>query len=86
MKIRLNQTAILHQLFLIIIYDQIKTLIKYNFSIPKKVINLYIFNTRNSQLRNLNIDFTLGKHYLFGSVKLTKNADLQSFSLYFEAF
>ena len=77
MKIRLNQTAILHQLFLIIIYDQIKTL---------KVINLYIFNTRNSQLRNLNIDFTLGKHYLFGSVKLTKNADLQSFSLYFEAF
>ena len=74
---RLNQTAILHQLFLIIIYDQIKTL---------KVINLYIFNTRNSQLRNLNIDFTLGKHYLFGSVKLTKNADLQSFSLYFEAF
>ena len=30
-----------------------------NISIPKKVINLYISYTLNSQLRNLNTDFTL---------------------------
>ena len=45
-----------------------------NISIPKKVINLYISYTLNPWLRNLNIDFTL-KNCLFGSVKLTKNAD-----------
>ena len=33
-------------------------LIKNNISIPKKVINLYISYTLNSQLRNLNTDFT----------------------------
>ena len=43
--------------------------------IPKKVINLYISYTLGPQLRNLNTDFTLG-NCLFGSVKLTKNADL----------
>ena len=46
-----------------------------NIFIAKKVINLYISYTINPQLRNLNTDFTLG-HCLFGSVKLTKNADL----------
>ena len=56
-----------------------ETYLKHNISIPKKVINLYISCTLNLQLRNLNTDFTLG-NYLFGSVKLTKNADLQSFS------
>ena len=35
-------------------------LIKNDISIPKKVINLYISYTLNPQLRNLNIDFTLG--------------------------
>ena len=48
---------------------------KNNISILKKVINLYISYTLNPQLRNLNTDFTLG-NCLFGSVKLTKNADL----------
>ena len=33
-------------------------LIQNNISIPKKVINLYIFDTLNPQLRNLNTDFT----------------------------
>ena len=46
-----------------------------NISIPQKVINLYISYTLGPQLRNLNTDFTLG-NCLFGSVKLTKNADL----------
>ena len=38
-------------------------------------INLYISYTLDYQLRTLNTDFTLG-NCLFGSVKLTKNADL----------
>ena len=53
-------------------------LIKNNISIPKKVINLYSSYTLGSQLRNLNTDFTLG-NCLFGSVKLTKNADLDRY-------
>ena len=53
-------------------------LIKNNMSIPKKVINLYISYTLGPQLRNLNTDFTLG-NCLFGSVKLTKNADLDKY-------
>ena len=35
-------------------------LIKNDISIPIKVINLYSSYTLNPQLRNLNIDFTLG--------------------------
>ena len=50
-------------------------LIKNNISIFEKVINLYTSYILGSQLRNLNTDFTLG-NCLFGSVKLTKNADL----------
>ena len=46
-----------------------------NISIPKKVINLYISYKLNPQFRNLNTNFILG-NCLFGSVKLTKNADL----------
>ena len=42
--------------------------------IPKKVINIYIPYILNPWLRNLNTDFTLN-NCLFGSVKLTKNAD-----------
>ena len=49
-------------------------LIKKNISIPKKVVNLYISYTLGPQLRNSNTDFTLS-NYLFGSAKLTKNAD-----------
>ena len=49
-----------------------------NISISKKVIDLYISYTLNSQLRNLNTDFTLG-NCLFGSVKLIKNADLYKY-------
>ena len=45
-----------------------------NISIPKNVINLCISYTLNPWLRNLNTDFIL-KYCLFGSVKLTKNAD-----------
>ena len=50
-------------------------LIKNNIPILKNVINLYIFYTLGPQLRNLSADFKLG-NCLFGSVKLTKNADL----------
>ena len=53
-------------------------LIKNNVSVPKKGINLYVFYTLGSQLRNLNTDFTLG-NCLFGYVKLTKNADLDKY-------
>ena len=49
-----------------------------NISIPKKVINLYISYTLNSQLRKSSTDFTLG-YCLFGSVKLTKNTDLDQY-------
>ena len=45
---------------------------------PKKVIDLYISYTLSPQLRNLNTDLTLG-NCLFGSVKLTKNADLDKY-------
>ena len=53
-------------------------LIKNNISIPKKVINLHISYTLGPQLRNLSTDFTLD-NYLFGSVKLTKNAHLDKY-------
>ena len=46
-----------------------------NIPILKKVINIYIFYTLNPWLRNLNTDFTLN-NCLFGSVKLTTNANL----------
>ena len=42
-------------------------LIKNNFSITKKVIDLCISYTLGPQLRNLNTDFTLG-NCLFGSI------------------
>ena len=50
-------------------------LIKNNISISEKVINLYISYTLGSHLRNSNTDFTLS-NWLFGSVKLNKNADI----------
>ena len=53
-------------------------LIKSNISIPKKVINLFISYTLGPQLRNLNAELTLG-NCLFGSVKLTENADLDKY-------
>ena len=49
-------------------------LIKSNINIPKKVINLNISYELTPWLRNLNTNFTLN-NCLFGSVKLTKNAD-----------
>ena len=49
-------------------------LIKNNISIPKKVINLYISYSLSPQLKSLNTNFTLGNN-LFGSLRLTKNAD-----------
>ena len=49
-----------------------------NIYITRKVINLYISYTLGPQLTNLNPDFTLG-NCLFGSVKLTKNADLDEY-------
>ena len=48
------------------------------FSIPRKVINLYISYTLAPQLRNLNMDFTLANCF-FGPVKLIKNADLDKY-------
>ena len=56
------------------IYFSRPCLIKNKISISKKVINLYIFYMLNPWLRNLNTDFILN-NWLFGSVKLTKNAD-----------
>ena len=53
-------------------------LVKKNIFIPEKVINLYISYTLGLQLRNLNTDFTLC-NCLFGSVNLTKNADLDKY-------
>ena len=41
-------------------------------------MNLYISYKLDPQLRNLNTDFTSG-NCLFGSVKLTKNADLDKY-------
>ena len=49
-------------------------LINNNISIPEKVINLYISYTISPWLKYLNTDFTLN-NCLFGSVKLTNNAD-----------
>ena len=53
-------------------------LIKNNISVPKKVINLYISYTLGPQLRDFNPDFTLN-NCLFGSVKLTRNTDLDKY-------
>ena len=55
-------------------------LIKDNISIPKKVINLHISYTLGPQLRNFHTYFTLS-NCLFGSVKLTKNTDLDNRSI-----
>ena len=49
-------------------------LIDYKISNPKKVINPYISYILNPWLRNSNLDFT-SNNCLFGSVKLTKDAD-----------
>ena len=49
-----------------------------NIYIPKKVINLYVSYTPTPWLRNLNTDFTL-KNCWFGSIKLTKKADLDKY-------
>ena len=51
---------------------------KNNISIPKNIKNPYIFYALGPQLRNSNTDFTLS-NCLFGSVKLTKNADLDKY-------
>ena len=53
-------------------------LISNNICIPKKVINLHMSFKLDPQLRNLNTDFTLG-NCLFGSGKLTKNADVDKY-------
>ena len=45
-----------------------------NIYIAKKVTHLYTSYTLNPWLRNASIDFTLN-NCLFGSLKLTKNAD-----------
>ena len=55
-----------------------RCLIKNNISIPKNVMNLYISYILGPQLRNLNKNFPLG-NCLFGSVELTKNADLDKY-------
>ena len=44
------------------------------YNIPNKVISFYISYLLTPWLRNLDTDFTLS-NCLFGSVKLTKNAD-----------
>ena len=49
-----------------------------NISSPKKALNLYISYKLNSWFRNVNTYFTLN-NYLFESLKLTKNADLDKY-------
>ena len=49
------------------------------------MINLYISYLLNSWLRNLNAQFTLN-NCLFGSLKLTKNTDLDKYKLLFRIF
>ena len=51
---------------------------KNNFCILKKVKNLYISYILGSQLKNLNTDFILS-NCSFGSIKLTKNSDLDKY-------
>ena len=46
---------------------------------PNNVVNLFIVYELDTRSRNLNTDFTL-KDCLFGSVKLTKNADLDKYN------
>ena len=53
-------------------------LINNSISFLKKVINLYISYILNPWLSNLNKNFTLN-NCLFGSVKVTKNADLDKY-------
>ena len=53
----------------------------FNISILKNVINLYISYILGLQFKNLNTDFTL-VNCLFGSVKLTKNADKYKYTGY----
>ena len=54
-------------------------LTKNNISIPKKVIKLYIFYILSPCWNlNLNADFALN-NCLFGSLKLTKDADLDKY-------
>ena len=53
-------------------------LINNNITIPKKVINIYISYILNQWPRDLNTDFTFCS-CLFGSVKPTKNADLDKY-------
>ena len=56
----------------------VHSLTKSTISIAKKLVNVYISYTLGPQLRNLNEDFTLG-NCLFGSAKLTKNADIDKY-------
>ena len=49
-----------------------------SFSMPKKVINLYISYTLNPQSISLNTGFAL-VNCLFGSLKLTKNVNLDKY-------
>ena len=49
-----------------------------NISIPLKVINIYISYIPDTSTKDLNTDFTLNS-CLFGSVLLTKNADLDKY-------
>ena len=53
-------------------------LINNNISITKKIININLSKILNPWLRNLNAGFILN-NYLYGSVKLTKNADLDKY-------
>ena len=55
-------------------------LIKNKISIPKKVTNLYFSYTLGPQLRNSSSDFPLD-NCLFGSVKQSKNVDLDKYIL-----
>ena len=72
-----NFAAIYHHLLPDINFNG-HCLIKNNISIPTKLMNLYIFYTLGPQLGNLNTDFSLG-NCLFGSIKPTKNADLDKY-------
>ena len=53
-------------------------LINNNISVPNKVVNLHISYILSPWLRNLKTGFTLN-NCLFGSVNVTKNADLDKY-------
>ena len=81
LNIELSKTAILYQPDHHLLPDmnfKVQRLIKNKISFPKHLINLYISYTPSRQLGKLKTNFILC-NCLFGSPKLTKNANLDKY-------